>query len=116
METNRITVTLPISGIMVTLKTRLTYDEKNEVEGVLANATKTTVVDGVPQQTIDGSSGQTFIRKLMEAFIVKAENPDGTEFQINIKIGTLDAEDGDYLQEQASALYNAIKKKQNKKV
>lgn len=116
MENNLTTVTLPISGIVVTLRTRLTLDEKNEAEAVLASATKTTVVDGVPQQHIEGSVGQLFIRRLMETFIVRAENPDGTEFQINIKMGTLDSEDGDFLQEEVSARYNAIKKKRPAKL
>lgn len=116
MENNQIQIALPISGILVTMKTRLTWDEKNEVEGVLAAATTTTVIDGVPTQTVDGSSGQKFLRKLIEAFVIRAELPTGEEYQINLKLGSLDAEDGDVLQEKASELYNAIKKKQVKTV
>lgn len=115
MENEQFMLTLPVSGIIVTMKTRLTWDEKNEVEAILANATKTTIVDGVPTQTVEGSSGQVFLRKLIEAFVVSAVTPLGEEFQINIKMGSLDAEDGDVLQEKASELYNNIKKKQTKK-
>jgi len=116
MENELLTFTLPVSGIVVTMKKRLTWDEKNEVEGILASATKTTIIDGVPTQTVEGSSGQVFLKKLIEAFIVSAVTPTGEEFQINVKMGSLDAEDGDVIQEQASALYNAIKKKQAKTV
>jgi len=111
MDNNNIFLTLPYSGVVVELKQRLTFDEMNAVDDIMTAATKVTVENGKPSQSIDGKQYRTYVTKLTEAFVVGAKDKDGADFDINIKLGSMDADDGSVLTTTCVNMYNAIKKK-----
>jgi len=104
-------ITLPISGYTVNLKTRLTWAEKNAVEGIITSATRAEVIDGKNKQTIDGGVTQAYLRKMIETFVIDATNAAGEVVQVNLELDNMDCEDGDFLQGEVAALWANLKKK-----
>lgn len=110
-------VVLPFSKHKVFLRDRITYADEKAISEALQSGTKSEMTDGEIKQTFDATSYQKYERKLIETFVIKAEDANGVEIQINTALNTdLDIEDGLALEEAVKEIYNDLKKRLKKTV
>jgi len=103
-------IKLPKSGVIVFLKQKISYGEYRQIEAILLAGTTTKMVNGVMTPAFDGSVVATQQKKIIETFVIRAENPDGSVCQINIEMDKLDMDDGLVLETECMKRYNELKK------
>lgn len=113
MDQSTAQIILPISGYVVTIRNRLSYKAKNEIEAVIKAGTKGVTVNGQMQETIEGASVQGFLQKMVEVFVVNTKNDKDQEIQLVLEMQSddFDSEDGEFLELEVLKIWNGIKKK-----
>lgn len=83
MDRKTIDITLPESGLIVTIVEFLTYGEQKEIKKAMTKDATQEVVDGRMHVNFSGDVNMRIISELIKVFVKKIADKDGTEFEIN---------------------------------